>query len=168
MNYLRLFFGCLCVLSLSGCSYFIHMADYKRNINDEPLGRQIVGKYFITKVEMYAYHQGSRELSVCPYIYDSGIYRPGKGIEYVPTPCKYLLKEGTIFKITELNVHSSYLCKASPSDRIASIKAEVYPYDQEPFIGNVTYLFAWPFESLKPDLNFIDAIEIDEESIFQN
>jgi hypothetical protein len=168
MNYLRLFFGFLCALLLTGCSYFVHMADYKRNINDEPLGQKIVGKYFITKVEMYATHQGSRELHVVPYISIQGTYRPEGGFDYKPAPYKYLLKEGTIFKITELHVRSSHLCQASSSDKVANFKAEFYPCDQEPFTGDATYLFAWPFDSLKPDLNFIDEIEIDEECVLNN
>ena len=168
MNYLRLFFGFFCACLLTGCSYFGHLADYKRNVNDEPLGQQIVGKYFITKVETYASHRGSSQLQVEPYIAIQGIYRPEGGFDYKPVPYKYLVKEGTSFKITELNVNSSHLRKASSSDRVASFIAEFYPSDHEPFTGNVTYLFAWPSESLKPNLKYIDSIEIDEESIFQN
>jgi hypothetical protein len=145
---------------LTACSQFGHLADYERDVTDSALGQRIVGRWFKTKVEMWAYKVGAPHVFVRPYIMKLGQTFEDGSYDYVPYPHKYYVDEGTVFQITKLKVKSSHLRKATPQDRVWTYMATFYPKDKTSYDADVTYLFKWPFEDLEPNPQYIEPLDV--------
>lgn len=160
---LKSFFVVMSCGLLTGCSYFGHLADYERDVTNEPLGKKIVGKWYKTTVVTRAYQAGTPKLYVRPYIQKDYITDENGITHEVPAPYRYLVKEGTPFQVIGLAVMSSHIRKASVYDPVTSFKAKFYPCDLEPFVAEADYLFSYPPSLLEPDLKYIVAIDNDDE-----
>jgi hypothetical protein len=166
MTFIKIGIFALGFLMLTACSQFGHLAEYERDVTNSPLGQEIVGKWFRTKVETRAYQAGTPQLYVRPYVQLNTIFHDDGTWEDVPAPYKYLLEAGTYFQVIGVKVKSSHVRQASKDDRVCSFNAIFYPKGMEPFEGEANYLFKPPLRMLRPNSKFSESVEVGDEPIF--